>query len=144
MQFSKKHWVPGWPFCREILHGAQMSACYQYGHSEAFGIAIPPMLIWVFCVEFVRRCDFSGFASRRVNHFSKDNLNNLYLRIKIRFQKISVLFLCCCTIRVNTWTQLFHIGDSRSGGFFCSMLDCVYGISNAICNLVFFKGTKVQ
>ena len=36
-------------------------------------MAILPMLIWISCVEFVRRCDFSGFAFRKlaVNHLNK-------------------------------------------------------------------------
>ena len=28
----------GWPFRREILNGAQMSACYQYGYPEVFHV----------------------------------------------------------------------------------------------------------
>ena len=36
-------------------------------------MAVPPMLIWVRCVEFTRKCDFSGFEFRRllVNHLNK-------------------------------------------------------------------------
>ena len=65
-------------FCREILHGPQMLACYKYGYPKAFPhllseMAIPPVLIWISCSGFVRRCDFSGFSFRRllVNHLNK-------------------------------------------------------------------------
>ena len=38
-------------------------------------MAIPPILIWLSCVEFVRRCEFSGFAFRRL---SAKHLNEVF------------------------------------------------------------------
>ena len=37
-QFKEKDLAPNWPFCREILDGAQMSAFYLCGYPEAFHI----------------------------------------------------------------------------------------------------------
>ena len=30
--------VSDWSFCRDILHGSQMSTCYQYKYPEVFHI----------------------------------------------------------------------------------------------------------
>ena len=51
-------------------------------------MAIPPMLIWISCADFVRRCDFSWFAFRRllVNYLNK--VFDIFLDHVIPYSKI--------------------------------------------------------
>ena len=72
-------------------------------------MAILPMLTWISCVEFVRRCDLSGFAFRRlsVNYLNKvfatfscmiknTIFNRVYLiQIYVRWMRSVVICVVC-------------------------------------------------
>ena len=59
-------------------------------------MAIPPMLIWIYLVVYLRRCDFSGFAFRR---FSMKHL-------KKRFDYLSRLRNTLFKFMLSEWTVL--------------------------------------